>query len=72
LRLGETADFRRYATHAGRQVEWPRFDLIAKPNHAWCADITSIPMERGFVYLFAVMDWATRRILAWRHIEQPM
>jgi putative transposase len=40
--------------------------VIEKPNHAWCADITYIPMERGFVYLFAVMDWATRRILAWR------
>jgi putative transposase len=40
--------------------------VIEKPNHAWCADIMYIPMERGFVYLFAVMDWATRRILAWR------
>ena len=39
---------------------------IEKPNHVWCADITYIPMERGFLYLFAVMDWATRRILAWR------
>jgi len=39
---------------------------IAKSNHVWCADITYIPMERGFLYLFAVMDWATRRILAWR------
>ena len=37
---------------------------IEKPNHVWCADITSFPMERGFLYLFAVMDWATRRILA--------
>ena len=39
---------------------------IAQPNHVWFADITYIPMERGFLYLFAVMDWATRRILAWR------
>jgi len=39
---------------------------IEKPNHVWCADITYIPMERGFLYLFAVMDWATRRIFAWR------
>jgi len=39
---------------------------IEKPNHVWSADITYIPMQRGFLYLFAVMDWATRRILAWR------
>ena len=39
---------------------------IAQPNHVWFADITYIPMERGFLYLFAVMDRATRRILAWR------
>jgi putative transposase len=40
--------------------------LIEKPNHVWSADITYIPMQRGFLYLFAIMDWATRRILAWR------
>ncbi len=39
---------------------------INRPNHAWCADITYIPMRRGFVYLFAVMDWASRKVLAWR------
>jgi putative transposase len=39
---------------------------IDQPNHVWCADITYIPMERGFVYLFTVLDWATRRVLAWR------
>jgi putative transposase len=39
---------------------------IDQPNHVWCADITYIPMERGFVYLFSVLDWATRRVLAWR------
>lgn len=32
----------------------------------WAADITYIPMKRGFVYLFAVMDWASRRVLSWR------
>jgi len=32
----------------------------------WCADITYIPMRRGFLYLVAVMDWATRKVLAWR------
>ena len=39
---------------------------IERPNHVWAADITYIPMKRGFVYLFAVMDWATRRVLSWR------
>jgi putative transposase len=39
---------------------------ITRPNHAWAADITYIPMKRGFVYLFAVMDWASRRVLSWR------
>ena len=39
---------------------------IERPNHVWCADITYIPMRRGFLYLVAVMDWATRKVLAWR------
>ena len=39
---------------------------IIRPNHVWAADITYIPMRRGFVYLFAVLDWASRRVLAWR------
>jgi putative transposase len=39
---------------------------ITRPNHVWAADITFIPMARGFVYLVAVVDWATRRVLAWR------
>lgn len=39
---------------------------IDRPNAVWAADITYIPMERGFLYLFAVLDWATRRVLAWR------
>lgn len=39
---------------------------IAKPNQVWAADITYIPMQRGFLYLFAVMDWASRRVLSWR------
>ena len=39
---------------------------ITRPNHVWAADSTSIPMQRGFVYLFAVLDWAGRRVLAWR------
>lgn len=39
---------------------------INRPNQVWAADITYIPMRRGFVYLFAVMDWASRKVLAWR------
>ena len=44
--------------------------VIGRPNQVWCADITYLPMRRGFLYLYlylvAVMDWATRRVLAWR------
>src|SRR4051812_38088805 len=39
---------------------------IERPNQVWCADITSIPMRRGFLHLVAVMEWATRKVLAWR------
>jgi putative transposase len=39
---------------------------ITRSNHVWAADITYIPMTRGFVYLFAVRDWASRRVLSWR------
>jgi len=39
---------------------------IERPNQAWAMDITYIPMARGFVYLAAVMDWFSRRVLAWR------
>ncbi|MEO7862089.1 MAG: IS3 family transposase, partial [Nitrospirales bacterium] len=39
---------------------------ISRPHHVWAADITYIPMARGFVYLFAVLDGASRRGLAWR------
>ena len=38
---------------------------IKRPNHVWATDISYIPMARGFVYLTAVMDWFTPRILAW-------
>ena len=40
--------------------------VIDRPNQVWCADITYIPVQRGFLYLVAVMDWATRHVLAWR------
>ena len=39
---------------------------IARSNHVWAMDITYIPMARGFVYLAAVIDWHSRRVLAWR------
>ena len=39
---------------------------ITRPNHVWCSDITYIPVLRGFLYLVAIMDWATRKVLAWR------
>ena len=40
--------------------------MIERANQVWCADITYIPMAKGFVYLVAVMDWFSRRVLAWR------
>lgn len=39
---------------------------IERPDQVWCSDITYIPMRRGFLYLVAVMDWATRKLLSWR------
>jgi putative transposase len=39
---------------------------VERPNQVWAADITYIPMARGFVYLVVVLDWYSRRVLAWR------
>mgnify|MGYP001448983519 CR=1 FL=1 len=39
---------------------------ITRANHVWAADITYIPMAKGFCYLVAIMDWASRMVLAWR------
>ncbi|MCP4450970.1 MAG: IS3 family transposase, partial [Planctomycetes bacterium] len=39
---------------------------ITRANHVWAMDVTYIPMAKGFVYLVAVMDWYTRRVLSWR------
>jgi putative transposase len=39
---------------------------ITRPNQVWAMDITYIPMARGFVYLAAVVDWFSRRVLAWK------
>ena len=43
-----------------------RHRVITQPNDVWAMDITYIPMAHGFVYLAAVMDWASRRVLSWR------
>lgn len=70
-RMGITAIYRRPRTtrkHRSHPV-YPyllRKLAIARPNHVWAADITYIPMARGFVYLVTVMDWATRKVLSWR------
>ena len=39
---------------------------IVRPNQVWATDITYIPMARGFVYLIAIVDWFSRRVLSWR------
>lgn len=39
---------------------------IDHPGHVWCADITYIPMAKGFLYLVAIMDWYSRKVLSWR------
>ena len=44
---------------------------VERPNQVWAMDITYIPMARGFVYLAAVMDWFSRRVLAWRLSRSP-
>src|SRR5271163_2192533 len=52
-----------------RHKDYPyllRHLTIGRPNQVWCADVTYIPMRRGFLYLVAIMDWATRKVLAWR------
>jgi putative transposase len=70
-KIGVQAVYQRPKTsqpHPEHKV-WPYLlrDLtIDRPNQVWCADITYLPMRRGFLYLVAIMDWATRKILAWR------
>jgi len=39
---------------------------VVRANEVWCSDITYIPLRRGFLYLVAIMDWASRKVLAWR------
>ena len=70
-RMGIEALYRKKTTskrHPAHQI-YPyllRGVVIEQSNHVWALDITYIPMRRGFVYLVAVMDWASRRILAFR------
>jgi putative transposase len=70
-RMGVEAIYRRPRTtqpHPGHRI-FPyllRDKIIDRPNQAWALDITYLPMKRGFVYLVAVLDWATRKVLAWQ------
>ena len=70
-RMGIEAIYRRPNTSkpaAGHKI-YPyllRGLKIGRPNQVWAMDITYIPMARGFVYLAAVVDWFTRRVLSWR------
>jgi len=70
-RMGITAIYQRPKTtrrHRAHAV-FPyllRTLTVTRPNHVWATDITYIPMARGFVYLVAVMDWASRKVLTWR------
>ena len=40
--------------------------VIDRLNQIWCADITFVPVKNGFLYLVAIMNWATRKVLSWR------
>jgi putative transposase len=70
-KMGLAAIYQRPKTtvrHPEHKV-WPyllRDMVIDRPDQVWCADITYIPMRRGFLYLVAIMDWWSRRVLAWR------
>ena len=70
-RLGLQAIFQRPRTsqpHPEHRI-YPyllRHLAITRPNQVWCSDVTYIPLARGFLYLVAVMDWASRKVLAWR------
>jgi putative transposase len=70
-KMGLVAIYQRPRTtvpHPDHQV-YPyllREMVVERPNQVWCADITYIPMRRGFLYLVAVMDWSTRKVLSWR------
>jgi putative transposase len=70
-RMGIAAIYRR-ANTCRRHPAHPVFPYllrrltIDRPNQVWAADVTYIPMERGFVYLVALIDWFSRKVLSWR------
>ena len=62
-----TTAMRRKIAQARRAPDLVWRDFSADgPNQLWVADITYVPVTQGFFYLVAVMDWATRHVLAWR------
>ena len=69
--MGLRAMYRRPST-SRRSPEHPVYPYllrnvrITRPNQVWAADITYLPMARGFLYLVAVMDWHSRYVVAWR------
>lgn len=69
--MGIEALYRKKNT-SGRHAQHPIYPYllrnlkIDRPNQVWAADITFLPMAKGFVYLVAIFDWATRKVLAWR------
>ena len=70
-RMGIAAIYRRPRT-SQRHPAHPIFPYllrtlkVERPNQVWATDITYIPMARGFVFLVAIMDWYTRKVLTWR------
>ncbi len=70
-RMGIAAIYRRPRTsqrHPAHPV-YPyllRTLTVDRPNQVWAADLTYIPMARGFVFLVAILDWCTRKVLTWR------
>ena len=66
-RMGIHALYRKPSTSTRHPVyPYQLRDLtITRSNHVWAADITYIPMQREFVYLFAAIDWASCRVLSW-------
>jgi putative transposase len=70
-RMGIEALYRKPSTSRrnGKDAIYPyllRTLAVERPNQVWAMDITYIPMAKGFVYLAAVIDWYSRRVLAWR------
>src|SRR5271169_1534658 len=71
LKMGLAPIYQRPKTSEPRPQHriWPyllRHLTIDRPNQVWCAVVTYIPMRRGFLYLVAIMDWFSRKVLSWR------